>query len=94
MNKTINGYSEILGIATDDFIFCDSSGAQGTKTKAPTVNKKTSINCVTDVTWNKPLYNPKPEPIACTYRLFKDSAALKSKMIEVIRVNKLGVNEE
>jgi len=87
----IKGYSAILGTAVYPL---PSELAQGTNTKAPTVNKKTSINCVTVVTWNKPLYNPKPEPIACTYKLFRDSAALKSKIIEVIRVNKLGVIDE
>jgi len=67
--------------------------AQGNKMKAPTINKNTSMNCVTVVTWNKPLYNPKPEGvlIACVYKLLKDNAALKSKIIEVIRVNKIGV---
>lgn len=93
VNRMIKGYSAILGTALYPFMLLFAF-AQGTNTKAPTVNKKTSINCVTVVTWNKPLYNPRPEPIACTYRLFKDSAALKSKIIEVIRVNKLGVIDE
>jgi len=83
VNKIIKGYSAILGTIDVPLKFLD----HGIKMKAPTVNKKISINCVTVVTWNKPLYNPKPEPIACTYRPLKDNAALKSKIIEVIRVN-------
>ncbi|RYE25598.1 MAG: hypothetical protein EOP45_04620 [Sphingobacteriaceae bacterium] len=62
--------------------------------KAPTVNKKTSMNCVTVVTWNKPLYNPKPEPIAWMYSPLKDSAAPKSRIIAVIRVNNVGDKED
>jgi len=58
------------------------------------VNRNTSINCVTFVTWNRPLYNPKPDPMACTYKLLKDKAALKSKMIAVILVNNAGVIDE
>ncbi len=41
--------------------------------------------CLTRVTWNK------PEPIACTYNALKDNAALKSNVIDVIRVNNVGV---
>lgn len=55
------------------------------------------MNCVTVVTWNKPLYNPKPDPIAwmspcerLAMKPLKDKAALKSKIIAVIRVNNVG----
>lgn len=59
--------------------------------KAPVIKRNTSIPCVTLVTWNKPLYNPNPDPIACTYKALNDSAALKSSIIEVIRVSNVGV---
>lgn len=59
--------------------------------KAPTTYRKSSIACVTVVTWNRPLYNPSPDPIDCTYRLLNDNAALKSKIIDAIRVNNKGV---
>jgi hypothetical protein len=67
--------------------------AHGNKIKAPTTNKNTSIAWVTLVTWNKPLYNPSPadELIAWIYRLLNDNAALNNKIIDVIRVNKIGV---
>jgi len=81
----IKGYSATLG---------PSSFCQGSKMKAPTVNKNTSMNCVTVVTWNKPLYNPKPEPIAWMYSPLNDSAAPKSKIIAVIRVNNVGDIED
>jgi len=67
------------------------SDAHGNRTNAPTKNKNASNACVTLVTWNKPLYSPKPDPIACTYSALKDNAALKSNVIEVIRVNNVGV---
>lgn len=85
VNNTIKGYSATLGPSP----FC-----QGSRMKAPTVNRKTSINCVTVVTWNKPLYNPRPEPIAWMYSPLKDSAAAKSKIIAVIRVNNVGDKDD
>jgi hypothetical protein len=87
----IKGYSAILGTALYPFTSLSVLGAHGNSKKAPTVYRNISINCVTVVTWNRPLYNPKPDPIACTYKLLKDKAALKSKIIAVIRVNSVGV---
>lgn len=89
----INGYSAILGTALYPLTSLVDD-AHGNRITAPTVYRKISMNCVTVVTWNRPLYNPKPEPIASTYKLLKDNAALKSKIIEVIRVNKVGVIDE
>ena len=79
------------GCLLPDSRFSFLGDAQGSKISAPTTYKNISIACVTVVTWNKPLYNPSPDPIACTYNLLNEMAALKSKIIEVIRVNSVGV---
>ena len=97
----ISGYSAILGTALypctllsdDAHGRLGASLAQPSRMIAPTMYRNISIDCVTVVTWNRPLYNPKPDPIACTYRALKDNAALKSKIIAVIRVNNVGVND-
>lgn len=63
VNRMIMGYSAILGTALYPLTSLVDD-AHGNKITAPVVYRKISMNCVTVVTWNRPLYNPKPEPIA------------------------------
>jgi len=59
----IKGYSAILGTALNPWTL-PVAERHGNSMNAPIMYRNISIDCVTVVTWNKPLYNPKPELIA------------------------------
>jgi hypothetical protein len=80
VNRIISEYSGTEGNAVDELVLPFALekifvGAQGSNTSAPIVKMNTSIACDTDVTWNRPLKIPKPDPIAWMYRALNDNAA-------------------